>query len=224
MLQIRRAIITLLLAFSAMSLKAQNAQFALGVRTGYYAAFGGFAAVSLETDAVISKEFEIGGGVQYNTIGKSTVEVRPAYYHNFAWGKLSAEILFNYANLSSINNFAVGAGVGLSSKWIDGKLGYYYRLYGGKSGHIYEPFNVYYELQANLLSKIESWDLHLIITNNEIFELERHYQPSFLVQCRYNHGKHLGVNFGVGCKPSGLFNITVGHYQSFVKLGVCYRW
>lgn len=224
MLQLRRLIITLLLVLSVVGLKAQNSEVMLGVRAGDYAALGGFAAVSLEISQALGKGFGVNGGVQYNTIGKSSVDARPSYSYDLAWGRLSAELLLNYANFLSAHNFAAGTGVGLSSRWVDGKLGYYYRLYGSMGSRIAEPFNIYYEICANLLPMIENWDLQIVATNTEIFELERHYQPSFLAQCRYDHGEHLGILFGVGCKPAGMFNLSAEYYQSFVKVGVCYRW
>ena len=162
MLQLKRLIITLLLILSAATLRAQNSEIALGVRAGHYATFGGFAAVSLETTQALGRGFGVNGGVQYNTIGKCAVELRPSYTHNLSWGKISAEMLLHYANFAPLHNFAAGAGVGLSSRWVDGKLGYYYRFYGGSGARISEPFNIYYELYANLLPMIESWDLQTV--------------------------------------------------------------
>ena len=204
--------------------KAQSRELALGVRAGHNAAFGGFAAVSLETTQTLGKGFSINGGVQYNTIGRGSVEARPTYSHDLSWGELSVDMLLDYARQASINNFVAGAGIGLSSKWIGGKLGYYCRLYGGVGGGVVEPFNIYYELCANFLPMRDKWDLQFVITNSEIFEIERHYQPSFMVRSCYYPMERIGVSLGVGCKPAGVFNISADYYQSFVKLGVCYRW
>ena len=66
--------------------------------------------------------------------------------------------------------------------------------------------------------------MQLAITNCETFELERHYQPSFLAECRYYPGAKLGVTMSLGCKPAGMFNMSADYYQSFLKIGVCYRW
>ena len=224
MLRIKHLIITLLLAFGAISLNAQENELMLGVRAGHNVSFGGFAAISLETSQTFGGCFNIRGGAQYSTIGKTTVEARPSYFHSFSWGSLSVEALINYARLISINNLAAGAGVGIAGKWVGGNAGYYYRIYGGTGGRIVEPFNIYYELYANILPMIENWDLQFVITNNEIFELERHFQPSFIAQCRYYSGEHVGFSLGIGCKPAGMFNMSADYYQSYIKLGVCYRW
>ena len=72
-------------------MNAQNDEVKVGLRAGHNAVFGGFAAVSLETIQTLGANFTLGGGLQYNTIGKTTLEVLPAYNIPFDWGKLSVE-------------------------------------------------------------------------------------------------------------------------------------
>ena len=213
-----------LLALIPQGLKAQDNELIVGLRAGHNVTFGEFVATSLETNQTISEDFFINGGVQYSTIGRVAIEARPAYFKNFVWGRLAAEVLMAYTHLASINSSSVGIGACVDYQWINAKLGYYYRLYGGRGGRIAEPFNVYYELCAHLLQKNENWDMHLTITNNEIFELERHYQPSFIIGCSYYPMNRLGVSFDIGCKPAGMFNLSADYYQSHIGIGVCYKW
>ena len=224
MIRLRLLLTLSLLAFCSSVLSAQDDELKVGLRAGHNAAFDGFAALSLETVQTIGQNISISGGLQYNTIGKTALEVRPAYNMNFNWGKVSAEVLAAYTNLTSINSFAAGAGACVDSKSISARLGYYYHIFGGNGGAITEPFNVYYELRAHFLRKLENWNLDLVITNCEIFELERHYQPSFIVEGSYYLMSRLGISLGLGCKPSGMFNMSADYYQSFLKTGVCYRW
>lgn len=214
----------MLLASCTLAMNAQNDEVKVGLRAGHNAVFGGFAAVSLETIQTLGANFTLGGGLQYNTIGKTTLEVLPAYNIPFDWGKLSVEALATYTRISSINNVTAGAGVAIASTSVSGRLGYYYRILCGKASKITEPFNVYYELRAHFLKKIENWNLDLVITNCEAFELERHFQPSFIAEGSYYPTSKLGISFGIGCKPSGMFNMSADYYQSYLKTGVCYRW
>lgn len=216
--------IILLFILNVISLKAQENEVIFAVRAGDNTTFGGFAAFSLETYQTFNENLVISGGVQYNTIGRTVVHARPSYFHDFPWGTLSGEVILDYTNLASVGSYAAGAGICLARKWIDVKLGYYWHLYGGAGGHIVEPFNIYYELRAKFLHDINDWDLNLLITNNEIFELERHYQPSFIAQCLYYPSKKIGINMSIGCKPAGIFNISADYYQSFIKAGIIYRW
>lgn len=221
----RHILLTLLFIVSAsLHLKAQENGATLGLRAGHNAAFGGYAAVSVEAKQQLAESFAIQGGAQYSSIGKATAEARPSYFHDFCWGRISAEVLIAYTRMASVNSYAAGAGAVISGIWVSGKLGYYYHSFGGKGGHINEPFNIYYELSANLLPMIDEWDLKLTITNCEIFELERHYQPSFSASCSYFPRHDIGVHLGIGCKPSGMFHLSADYYESYLKLGVCYRW
>jgi hypothetical protein len=143
---------------------------------------------------------------------------------DFDWGRLTAETLVFYSNLSNVDNFAAGAGARAEFGRTSMQLGYYYRVYGNKVNKLTEPFNLYYELRVGLLENTKDWDLDLILTNNETFELERHYQPTYLAECFYYPTDNLGVTLGVGYKPSGTFHIAAGYYQTFIKTSVCYRW
>lgn len=218
-------IYTLTLLFTGIvQLKAQDNEVMLGLRTGHSNLSGGFAAVSAEARGIISEKFIIHGGAQYNTIGKVAVEARPSYFHDFDWGRVSAELLLSYTNFASINSFAAGAGAGISSNWIYARLGYYCHVYGGRGGQITEPFNIFYEFGVSILPMIEKWDLKLLVTNNEIFELDRHYQPTFSAVCSYFPRHDLGIKMGIGCKPSGMFHLSADYYESYLKVGICYRW
>lgn len=224
MIKVKHLFLALLVAICPTLLKAQENDIRVGLRAGHNAVFGGFAAASLETNQTFCKDFSISGGVQYNTIGKTALEARPGYIMNFDWGRLTAETLVFYSNLSNVDNFAAGAGARAEFGRTSMQLGYYYRVYGNEVNKLTEPFNLYYELRVGLLENTKDWDLDLILTNNEIFELERHYQPTYLAECFYYPTDNLGVTLGVGYKPSGTFHIAAGYYQTFIKTSLCYRW
>lgn len=222
--KLRHFLLIIFLASCPFALNAQDDELMIKLRTGHNAVFGGFAAFSLETLQDFGNSMHLNAGVQYNTIGKVALEARPACFVDCRWGRISAETLLAYRNIASVNSFAAGAGAEFSNRRLAAKLGYYYHLYGYKGNSVKEPFNIYYELMVNLLPKSESMELQLVITNSEIFELERHYQPSFIAQCSYDLKDYLGLSMGVGLKPAGIFNISADYYQSFINLGICYRW
>lgn len=209
---------------NSISLKAQEGSVLLGVRAGYSAPFGGFSALSVEADHSFKQNISLTGGVQYNSIGKTAIEMRPSYFHEFDRGRLSAEVLMHCTNMSSITNTAIGAGVGFKGRFLYARLGYYYRILGSKNSTIKEPFNIYYELGVTCLPKVPKWDLDLLITNCEIFELERHFQLSYIIQGWYYPTDNIGVTLGASYKPAGMFNMSTDHYRFLSKLGVSYRW
>ena len=203
---------------------SKNHELMLDLRTGHNASFGYFCAAALRTGHKFDNGCMLEAGARYNSIGKVSAEISPSYIKEFTWGSLSTEVLLAYTGQKSINSIAAGGGAGVYGKWIGGRLGYYYRMYGNHGTMLQEPFNMYYELCANLLPMTESWDLKLYITNSEMFELERHYQPSFIAECRHYPTSGLGIKLGLGCKPAGMFNISADYYQTFIDLGLCCRW
>lgn len=211
-----------LFMFTLGSAWAQDIE--LGVRGGTNAAFGGYGALSLEGGYDFANNVALRGGVMWSTIGRTAVELRPAYSCELDWGVVSAQALVHYTNQANINNFAVGAGVGWSSDIFFCNLGYYYRTFGGVGGRINEPFNLFYEVGVRMLRNVEHWDLQVALTNSEMFELERHYAPSLVAQCRWSVGESLDVLFGFNYKPSGTFHMSSDFYQLQFKTGLCYRW
>ena len=79
MQKIRFIFLFLLLALSPSILNAQEDELIVGLRVGHNESFGGFAAISLEADQKFNGNFAVNGGIQYNTIGKSSIVACPAY-------------------------------------------------------------------------------------------------------------------------------------------------
>lgn len=120
----------ILMASCAFTIDAKDNELMIKLRTGHNATFGGFAAFSLETLVNFDNDFQINGGAQYNTIGRTAIEARPSYLIECPWGRISAETLLLYRNLTSLNSAAVGAGADISFRWLAVKFGYYYHMYG----------------------------------------------------------------------------------------------
>ena len=66
MYRFRVLTILFLSEFSPLLLNAQEDELKVGLRAGYNASFGGFAAISVETEQAFCKDFSVCGGMQYN--------------------------------------------------------------------------------------------------------------------------------------------------------------
>ena len=222
----KKIFLLLLLVFGVGvgSARAQQGEVLLGVRGGDNALFGSFAALSVEAEYSWDRHFAVRGGVQYNTIERGAVELRPQYFYELNFGRIYAELLLNYSCQNSVNNYAVGGGAMLDSRWGWATLGYYYRIMTRGVDAIREQFNIYYELGVRCLPKLEMWDLNVIFSNSRFCELERHYQPSLLVEGWWYPLQQLGVQLGASYKSAGMFNLSSDYYQLYANVGVCYRW
>ena len=213
----------LLLLFSGVCV-AQQGEVVLRLQGGDNAAFGGFGVAQLQGSYSLERHFKACAGVGYNTIGRTAVEARPAYFHNLNFGSLRAELMLHYVRQGAVNNGALGVGVGFECPYVWATIGYYHRQMWAEGSQVAEPFNIYYELGINCLPKLERWDLRVVFSNSRLLELERHYQPSLYVDGWWYATTHIGVMVGIGYKPAGMFNITTDYYQLNGQVGLCYRW
>lgn len=220
-----RLLVVLATFFCAFSqINAQNNQFNLRVRAGDNAVFGAFSSTSIDLRHNFNDSFALRGGAQYSTIGRVAAEMRPEYRYKLDWGCLNALALIHYTNQSSINSVAAGVGVGVTSRVVSATLGYYYRLIRGSGDSIKEPVNYFYELRLSCLPGVENWDLYVRLTNSEMFELERQYYPTYIIEGWWYPQDRLGLSIGICHKPAGMFNMSVDYYQFFGNLGLCYKW
>ena len=143
--KVRFKIIALLLVFFTSFMQAQDSRLSFRLRAGDTTPFGGFAAVSADVNHSFENNFAVNGGVQYNTIGRTATEIRPAYSFELENGIISVTALLHYSHQSSIDNFAVGFGADYSYKWLFLTAGYYYRIYGCNGSYMKEYFNLFYQ-------------------------------------------------------------------------------
>ncbi|MBO7231418.1 MAG: hypothetical protein J6V20_08465 [Bacteroidaceae bacterium] len=216
----------LLLLFSVFSslLYAQDNTVELSVKGGNNMALGNFVALSIDANTVPCKSFSLKGGLQYNFSSDFVAEVRPAYFYDLPKMRLSVEALVHYQPLNNIHNVAAGGGFGLRTRYLWATLGYYHRSITSGKSRFCEPFNLYYEFGVNVLPSVEICDLMFSISNSRIFDLERHYQPSLIVDCMLYPIEKWGVVLGACYKPAGMFNLSSDYYQFYANIGVCYKW
>lgn len=206
-----------------MAQKANTAN--IVVRGGYDSAQGSIYNIGLDVDYSCERYFSIRIGDYFDFSELNNTELRPALFHDFSFGRLSTELLFNLSTNNDIYGLALGGGVAIDTEYVWANMGYYHRtLFAGEDDTIKEPFNIYYELGIHCLASVESWDLDVIISNSRICELERHYQPTFVLSGRWWSAKRLGIGLSVEYKPGGMFHISSDFHRVVGTIGVQYKW
>lgn len=223
-MNLKRTIFTIPFIFIANILLAQGGYVKLDIKGGNNTSLGNFASISLKASHCINSSFVIEGGGQYNTAKGFVTELRPSYHHNFKSGRLHIEALTHYAPYSNIHNYAFGGGIGYTARCFWATLGYYHRTIQSSGSSFNEPFNIYYELGISFLPQIAKWDLTISFTNSRIFELERHYQPTFSLDCWWHPNERISTTLGVHYKPAGMFHLTSDYYKFYANIGICYKW
>lgn len=217
-------LLSIALLLCVHTLSAQQNEIMFAVKVGHNTLFSSFTAFSFDAKYSVGNNFSLRGGAQYNSYSRMAVELRPAYYRDIDRGRLSAEVLLGYVGQNNIGNLTLGGGATLDMHSMWATLGYYHRTMMRSGDRLTEPFNLYYEFGLRCLPNKEQWDVNAIISNSRIFELERHYQPSYIVEGWWYPKSAMGVMLSIDYKPAGVFNMASDYYQLYTKLGVCYRW
>lgn len=220
----KRQILTLLLLLISGVIYAQEGHIELGARVGNNAAMGDFSAITLKGEHNFGANFSLEGGILQSSYGRVATEVHPAYRHNVGFGTLHFEGLAHYAAQNSLHTYALGGGVGLTTKHFFASFGYYFRALGSASERLTEPFNLYYEFGVSCLPEVEDWDLMVTFSNSHPLDLDRHYQPSLAAEGVWHLSERLGATLGICYKPTGIFHISTDYYQLYTNFGVCYKW
>lgn len=224
MIKIRLTMLAVMLMCSFANAGAQHSELMLRLKAGDSASHGAFGAAALILSHQSESGLALSGGAQYSSIGSVACELRPSYSFDTDICSLGAEALLHYGSQAYVGNYALGAGVLLSMKALHARLGYFYRSFYGRESCVSEPFNIYYELSVNILERSDDWDLYLSFTNAEFLQLERHYQPSYLLQGCWHGLERMSFRLGLGYKPAGMFNMSSDYYQLSADIGICYRW
>lgn len=211
------------LVFAFCETYAQQREISLGTKIGHNVVFGKYSALSV-AGSYTHNHWGVRGGGEYNNIGRIATELRPTYYRDCRIGRLSGELLLHYSTQSRVANYALGGGASLDTKNLWVTFGYYHRTIemGGES--LRESFNFYYEAGIRCLPTRERWELNVIFSNSRMFELERHYQPTYTIEGGWSPSERLGIDLSINYKPAGMFNMSSNYYQFYTKVGVCYRW
>ena len=193
---------------------------------GHNVFFGKYYSASLVARHSLPRYFGIIGGIQASSLPKWGVDVRPALFHDFPFGRGAVEAVISYTRQSGTGNLCAGVGASLRMLrwWV--VLGYYHRTitaigYGQK---IIEPLNLLYEIGVSFLPRIPEWDLRLHISNGRMFEIERVYQPTFTAEAAWHPTEKIGLELEAGYKPAGMFHLSHNYYQSFLGLGISFKW
>jgi len=198
----------------------------LEVASGHSVLSGRYHSEALILRHAFARHFRIRAGVQTVSFGKRVVDVRPAFFHDFRFGRAVLEALVSYGTLSGshILSAGVGAGMEMPRWWFF--LGYCRRTFSarGYSGKIVEPVNMIYEIGVSLLPRCDEWDALLHVSNRTMFDVERVYQPVFSAEALWHPCRKVSLRLGAGYKPAGMFHLSHNYYQSFVKFGISYKW
>lgn len=89
---------------------------------------------------------------------------------------------------------------------------------------VLEPFIFTYKVEGFVRPQTSKWNLSLCITNIDDYQIERVWQPLFMLGGWYNIDHNWRVRLSTECKPTGMFHLNAAFYGIDVRAGVEYRF
>jgi hypothetical protein len=130
-----------------------------------------------------------------------------------------------------MSDITAALGIGYRMDYVSATFGVFARVlsdwdrswYSNES-YVVEPFNLLYRVEAFVRPQDNPWNVSFMISNIDDYQMERMYQPLFHVGGYYDFDEQWRLNFGVQCKPTGMFHLDATFYGMTLRAGFTYRF
>lgn len=236
----------LLLPFFAMMTKAQEADtvaddFKLGkdirlrgyVGYGYNYTYGSYADFDIWSRIPLNRYFEMDAGVQLSTanVYSLSFDARPKFPVPVGEMYLDTRLLYKIVARDGVHDVAASFGLGYRMDYVDVQIGAFTRFMNefGRPWHeeneiVGESISMHYSVEVFVRPQTSNWNLRMRIANYDDFQLERVWQPLFMIGGIYSPIEHLSVMAEVLCKPTGMFHLNASFYGIKGRVGVEWKF
>jgi hypothetical protein len=177
--------------------------------------------------------FEMEAKIQFSTANVYTevVQLRPKFTLPVGEMFLETDLMYRAVARNRVSDFTAGLGVGYRMDYVSVTLGLFARMMSdwGRSWYanetyVVEPFNVMYRIEAFCRPQNNPWNLSFCVSNVDDYQMERVWQPLFMANAYYDVVDHWRLNFGVQCKPTGMFHLDATFYGATFRTGFTYKF
>ncbi len=209
--------------------------YALSLHAGYghnltYGSTGNF---DVDAFLPLTPHFEMQANIRTSTANFYAfgVQLRPKFAlpvgEMFLEDRLLARLFVGDAINEAVQTLSVGyrmqyisVQVGMSCRFI---IPQPYEWHSTES-IICEPFNVLYRVEGFVRPQSSAWNISLCAANIDNYQVERVWQPMFMVGGWYDINRHWRVRLSAACKPTGMFHLNAAYYAAEVRAGAEYRF
>lgn len=235
----RLTLLILLLAASLLPIAAQvqfgTEQYSLRANIGYNhnTTYGSFAGFDIGAFMPINQHFEMQADMRFTTAGAHAigVQLRPKFSVPVGEFYIEDRLLTGLYPRDQFNELVQALAVGYRMDYVSFQVGMSTRLiinapydWHDGSNIIVEPFNLTFRLEVFVRPHTSPWNISLCASNMTDYQIERLWQPIFMLNGRYNIDEHWQVNIGALCKPTGMFHLNAKYYGAEVRAGFAYNF
>lgn len=199
---------------------------------GYNSTWSHYANLEFMADMTIRKYFELDAALQLSTANIYAASVNLRTLFDLPVGQLYLEAFMPYKAIvrNEMYEFTPSFNIGYRMDYVNVRLGAYYRTlesfhrnWHSEDEIVVEPYGLLYDLEVFVRPQTCKWNLSLQIANTDNFQIERVWQPMFMVKGRYSPVQNLYILLEAQLKITGMFHLDASFYDAKVKAGISYQ-
>lgn len=203
------------------------------VEYSYNRTWGHHANFDIQSLIPINPHFEMEAKLQFSTANVYTgsLQLRPKFELPVGEMFIETDILYRAVVRNRLGDITAALGVGYRMDYVSVTLGLfcrvlddYNRSWYNDETFVVEPFNLLYRLEVFCRPQNNPWNLSFMFSNVDDYQMERMWQPLFSIGAWYDVTDHWRLNFGVQCKPTGMFHLNATFYGATFRTGFSYRF
>ena len=225
-----RIIFVTLLSLIAASAHSQTVPYSITAmgEYAYNTTYGHQSGLDLLGYLPVSSHFDISPALQTSTANVHTAAVQARALFPLGPGDLYLKnrIIFRAVARSGMYDLSAGLSLGYDWDYVEAEFGMFSRFVDtfGRDIHstdetLCEPFNLLYRIEGRLRPKTSRWNAVLSVSNADLFQLERMWQPIFSLGGRYSITERVGLRLDAVLKPAGMFHLNAEFYSIAVRAG-----
>lgn len=208
-------------------------QISVSAEYAYNRTWEHFANFNVQALMPVNQYFELQTNLRFSTANVYTgaLILRPKFALPVGELFLETELLYKALARNRLSDFCAALSVGYRMDYVSFNIGMYGRVMDTwdrewHSEAIYncEPFNILYRLEVFCRPQMSKWNISACFSNIDDYQMERTWQPLFMLGGHYDINQHWRVAFSGECKPTGMFHLNATIYSVYARAGFTYTF
>lgn len=180
----------------------------------------------------LNRHFELDAAAELSTANLYTLsaDARPLFPLTVGELYIDTRLLYRAVVRNRMHELSASLGLGYRMDYVDVQLGVYTRSmfefnrdWHSEDEIVTEPFGFLYSIEVFVRPQSSNWNLSFRISDTDDFQIERMWQPLFMIGGRYSPTERLSVLMQAQCKPTGMFHLNASFYGAQFRAGISYK-
>ena len=212
-----------------------DSQYSLSLHVGYghnqtYGSMGNF---DIDAYMPINQYFEMQTNIRLSTANfyAMGVQLRPKFALPVGEMFIEDRLMARLITRDQFNEVLQALSLGYRMEYVSFQVGMATRLmiqqpyeWHSTESIICEPFIMLYRVEAFVRPQTSKWNINMCVSNMDNYQIERVWQPMFMLGGWYDPTDHWRVRMSAECKPTGMFHLNATYYGAEVRVGAEYRF